>query len=220
MWRHLIDLIYPPEPAPIQVFPVEFPFCRLCGEPVAGAVDSPFQCSNCRDRRWFLVSARAGYRAEGDVLEWIHHCKYRSHWHRLPQLGCWLFDGFERFYGDQTFDGMVPVPLHPRRFRSRGFNQARELARHLSRLTGVPVWCCLQRVRYTTVQASLNRTERLKNCQKAFCLNGDFEISGARILLIDDVLTTGATVNECARVLKAAGARECRVLTVARGGNA
>ncbi|MBX2826250.1 MAG: ComF family protein [Gammaproteobacteria bacterium] len=221
MWNGLVDLVYPQDAAPGSCRKIKFPYCELCGEPVFGEVSNRYECSNCSGRTWYIQKARAAYRAEADVLDWIHQCKYSSHWHRLPQLGQWLVDGYDQFYGDERFEAIVPVPLHWRRFWRRGFNQARELSLHLSRHSEIPLRDVLQRQKNTAVQASLSRKERMSNCRGAFRLKKRaFDVRGLRLLLIDDVFTTGSTVNACARQLKQqGGAREVSVLTVARGGD-
>ena len=117
---------------------------------------------------------------------------------------------------------LIPVPLHPRRLREREFNQALELSRALARRTGLAVADLLRRTRYTTGQASLDRASRLANLRKAFALKCPAPwrppVEGRPVLLIDDVFTTGATTQECARVLKhLGGAAKWPSLTVARG---
>jgi len=114
---------------------------------------------------------------------------------------------------------MVPVPLHPRKKRERRYNQSTELARTLARLRGL-TWCdALRRIRYTDSQAGLDRDGRLKNLKGAFIVvpRAVRQLTGRDILLIDDVLTTGATAHECALTLKKCGAGKVAVLTVARG---
>jgi len=116
----------------------------------------------------------------------------------------------------RNFDVIVPVPLHPARRRERGFNQAELLARSLSRLTGLPVMLVLERVRYTTTQTAFDRTERMENLRNAFRLRPARNVRGSRVLLVDDVLTTGSTLSECARVLKESGASSVHAATAAR----
>ena len=114
-------------------------------------------------------------------------------------------------------DWLIPVPLHPTRKRERGFNQSGEMARHLSHIVGVPVaqhW--LLRTRPTKVQAGLTRRERRQNVSGAFALSEQADVHGKAVLVIDDVFTTGATLNECARILRQSGAARVAVLTVAR----
>lgn len=216
----LLDWLYPPDPEPFPCRPISRPFCERCGEPVAGVVDNPYQCSNCAGRVWHICQARAAYRADGGVLDWIHRLKYRSDWHCLPRLGDWLIEGYERFYANEDVGGIVPVPLHWRRFWSRGFNQSYELARRLSKHSGLPIFDVLRRSRHTAVQASLTRRARMRNCRGAFVLRkSGFDAGGRSLLLVDDVFTTGSTVNACARELRRAGAGKIFVLTVARGGS-
>src|SRR5205823_5404499 len=111
---------------------------------------------------------------------------------------------------------IVPVPLHPTRQRERGFNQAMLLARSLSPRTSLPVVPALERVRYTTTQTAFDRAERMENLRNAFRLRPRRDVRGSRVLLVDDVLTTGSTLSECARVLKQAGASSVYAATAAR----
>jgi ComF family protein len=109
-------------------------------------------------------------------------------------------------------DVLVPVPLHARRRRARGFNQAEELAIHL----GAPVLCALRRVRATASQTDLPAARRHANVRDAFAMRRRVDVHGLRILLVDDISTTGATLDACARLLLDAGAAEVRALTAAR----
>lgn len=113
-------------------------------------------------------------------------------------------------------DAMIAVPMHPSRERERGFNQASELCKHLSRLTHIPVESVLLRTRPTKVQAGLSSRERRLNLTGAFKVSQKERVKGRSLLLIDDVFTTGATVNECAKILKESGAYRVHVLTLAR----
>jgi ComF family protein len=117
---------------------------------------------------------------------------------------------------DREFDVIVPVPLHPARQRERGFNQASLLALALRDRVAAPIKPLLERVRYTTTQTAFDRTERIENLHGAFRLRRKADVRGLRVLLIDDVLTTGATLSECARVLKKAGAVSVFAATAAR----
>ncbi|MEM6820366.1 MAG: ComF family protein [Verrucomicrobiota bacterium] len=218
MWKQTLDLIYPPEPEPRDCTSVKPPFCQLCGEPYEGQISTEFSCTNCHSRRWWIRQARAAYRAEGDVKAYIRGFKYSGKWHYLPTLGDWLVEGYDTYYRDGGYTGLVPIPLHWLRYYQRGFNQAKELARRLATHSGIPVLDVLKRHQPTRVQASLRRLDRLRNCRHAFCLrNPKFEGKEQRLLIIDDVFTTGATANACAKVLRDAGCREINVLTVARG---
>ena len=117
---------------------------------------------------------------------------------------------------DRRFDVIVPVPLHPTRQRERGFNQASLLAELLSPEISVPSKPLLERIRHTTTQTALDRAERMKNLHNAFRLRKRVNVRDLRVLLVDDVLTTGSTLSECARVLKRAGAISVHAVTAAR----
>ena len=128
----------------------------------------------------------------------------------------------ERGLGDQrlagcAFDCLIPVPLHPRRQREREFNQAAVLAQALSKRVDVPIHEALLRRRYTTTQTALDRKGRRQNLRDAFVLRKNVSVTDQDILLVDDVLTTGSTLDACAEVLLDAGASSVRALTVARG---
>ncbi len=220
LWiESFLNLVYPEAPLEGDLIPVLEPFCFLCGEPFQGELNEESICSNCRNRRWYLKCARAPYRAEGPVRELIHRFKYDQQFHHLRKLSSWLIEGYERFYRDseEGYDALVPVPLYPVRRRERGFNQAEELAGVLGKHAGLPVWKALERIRATDTQANLRRSERLRNQAGAYALKRGFDVAGARLLIIDDVFTTGATINACAQVLHKAGARRIDALTVARG---
>jgi ComF family protein len=106
--------------------------------------------------------------------------------------------------------------LHPTRQRERGFNQASLLAELLSAQVSIPSKPALERIRYTTTQTALDRAERMENLHNAFRLRKNTDVRGLRVLLIDDVLTTGSTLSECARILKRAGSISVHAATAAR----
>jgi ComF family protein len=114
------------------------------------------------------------------------------------------------------FDLIVPVPLHPARLRERGFNQAELLAKTLTQKIGVPVFAALERIRYTTTQTAFDRIDRTENLHNAFRLRKKVTVRELQVLLVDDILTTGSTLSECARVLREAGARSVYAVTAAR----
>lgn len=197
---------------------IEPPRCERCSEPFSGALFASFTCANCADRRLHFECAVAPYLSRGVVREFIHRFKYdRERYLRQP-LAAWLAEALaDERLARRAFDLVVPVPLHPTRQRERGFNQAAELAALLSRRCRVPVRHALQRTRYTTTQTRLDREQRMENLRGAFRLRRSADVRGRHLLLVDDVFTTGSTVDECARVLREAGAASVRVATVARG---
>ena len=197
---------------------IEPPMCERCSEPFAGAIFETFTCANCAERKLHFECAVAPYLSRGVVREFIHRFKYdRERYLRQP-LAAWLAEALddERLQR-RPFDLIVPVPLHPTRQRERGFNQASELAALLSRRCAVPVNAALQRIRYTTTQTRLDREQRMENLRGAFRVRQTADVQNRHLLLVDDVFTTGSTVDECARVLRQADAASVRVVTVARG---
>lgn len=197
---------------------IEAPFCRVCSMPFYGAIEGPFTCANCDDRRFHFECAVAPYRSRGVVRDLVHRLKYHRAHHLRHQLAAWLLDGMaDPRIAAEPCDALVPVPLHPARARWRRFNQAEVLCHTLGARSGLPVLDCLRRTRFTTTQTRLDREERMENLRGAFKLRHHARVQGKRLLLLDDVLTTGCTVDECARVLMREGAASVRVIVVARG---
>jgi ComF family protein len=147
----------------------------------------------------------------------IHTLKFREHSAIAKPLGGLLLQAFSRYWSAEGIDMIAPVPLHRRRFKSRGFNQAYLLTRRwtLPERTTL-VKDLLVRTRNTASQTGLNRKQRKTNIQHAFAVKRPGQSDGMRILLVDDVLTTGETAEACARVLLHDGARKVDVLTLAR----
>src|SRR6266576_4436064 len=193
------------------------PFCARCSEPFSGTMSGIFTCANCSHRRLYFEAAVAVYRSRGIVRRVVHQFKYGHQMHLQHLVGQWLHAALEdeRLRGRQ-FDVIVPVPLHPARQRERGFNQASLLAELLSARISIQSKPLLERIRYTTTQTALDRAERMENLHDAFRLRKNADVRGLRVLLIDDVLTTGSTLSECARVLKDAGVISVHAATAAR----
>ncbi len=194
------------------------PFCDRCGLPYDGEITGPFECSNCAGLDLAFSRARSAVVATHGLLRVIHGYKYHGQLFFEP----FLADLFHRQAGPELaaerWDGFVPVPLHPTRQREREFNQAERLARALAASTGIPVLPGLvRRVRFTETQTRFGREERTSNMRRAFAPVGDPDLGGGRFVVIDDVLTTGATTSACAAVLRKAGAEEVMVWTLARG---
>ena len=189
--------------------------CRICGLPIHTGDKTDATCTNCYTRRPDFDVARAIFSYAGPAGSLIASFKFHGDFFLGPRLlrraieMGWMPDGL----GDA--DAIVPVPLHPRRERERGYNQAlllaRTVARHLDRPLRRRV---LSRPRYTSQQALVAAHRRWENVRGAFQAGADAQ--GWHWLLVDDVMTTGATASECARVLKKSGAERVSVLTIAR----
>lgn len=194
------------------------PFCERCGLPYQGAITTSFVCSNCADSELHFSSARSAVIAKGVLLDIIHRFKYqRALWFE-PLLAGLLIDQARADLHRARWDVIVPIPLHPTRQREREFNQAERLGRRLSAACKIPLNNRLVcRAVPTRTQTLLSREERRTNVRRAFAMRAKDRLKGQRIVLVDDVFTTGATSSACARILRDAGASEVCVWTVARG---
>lgn len=194
------------------------PFCTRCGLPFEGDTATNFECSNCRDLDLGFEWARAAVAAKGVVLDVIHRYKYHGALWFEPFLTNLLLRAATRSLRSVDWDLIVPVPLHPVRERHREFNQAERMGRALSRATGIPlVKNLILRTGATETQTLLSRSKRAENVHRAFAMRPGRRLDGERIILVDDVLTTGATTSACAWVLRRKGAGSVAVWTVARG---
>jgi ComF family protein len=229
----LVDLVYPPhcagcgvkqpagrwlcEPCEASVRRLDGPKCQICSRPFDGDLDI-FTCPNCRGEALHMDFAVAVMRSHGLVRDLIHRFKYAREFHLRRVLGDWLVEAFE----DSRLAGMdeprlVPVPLHPTRLRERQFNQSEALAEWVARRRGLRMEHPLRRRRHTITQTDFDRRQRMRNLRDAFALRQNADVKDKSFLLVDDVLTTGSTLDECARVLLEGGAHSVRAITVARG---
>ena len=197
---------------------IEFPFCSWCGDPVAGQVDSSFLCAWCRRRPPSFDRARSAALYNGPVQHCVKAFKYGKDIYLARELGALLTSCARVHYASEIVDAVTYVPLHRRRRRERTFNQAHVLARFVARDLGVELADAgLYRTRHTDAQALLNAKARRRNVEGAFAVKPNGWVRGRSLLLIDDIMTTGATVDAVARALKDAGAHRVWVATVGRG---
>lgn len=213
VWRVVLDVIFPPR-------------CPLC-DAFASVVDLP--CDGCAvslhplegdavlpSSLQHVSRCRSCFAFEGKITDALHGFKYSERFDLLRYLSG-VLEKEARAMG--SFELVVSVPLHPVRLRQRGFNQSALLARRVSRGEGIPVdYDSLVRIRDIPPQVGLSRAERIENVKGAFAVRKSRarRIEGKRVLLIDDVMTTGATLGECARALLDAGAADVAALTIAR----
>lgn len=194
------------------------PFCERCGLPYEGKITTPFACANCRDLELQFCSARSAVAAKGVVLDVIHRYKYQHALWFEPFLADLLLRAALPVLHAEKWDLIVPVPLYSTRQREREFNQAERLAARLARALNLPLNPNLvRRVLPTRTQTLLTKKQRAENVRRAFAARTENPLKGLRVILVDDVLTTGATTSACAGVLKGMGASEVCVWTVARG---
>lgn len=195
---------------------IEAPYCVRCGVPLDAGV-MPVVCRRCLAEPPHFDRLRGVLVYQGPVAESIKQLKYHR---RLAQgfaLARVLYQAVDLGVRWPRYDAILPVPLFPARFRDRRFNQSALLITEMPGSHRLPIrsnW--LQRVRDTAAQASLSAAERSANVKNAFALEAGVEVAGRRLLLVDDVATTGATLNECARVCKKAGAAAVDAVVLAR----
>jgi len=233
--RSLLDLLYPRfcedcgEPVRalpdflcwscrLEVVPIRPPFCARCGDPVEGVTGKPFLCALCTREPPPFDLARSAVRYRGPIRPLLHRFKYADGLHLAPMLTDLLAMAVETHYDPTWFDFTVYVPLYPPRERRRTYNQSQLLAERLARRYGIPVFRGIERTRDTGTQTRLSMGERARNVRDAFAVRDPAWAEGKRFLLVDDVMTTGATLREVARALKQAGAERVWAATVARGG--
>ena len=197
--------------------PVNSVACAVCAEPLAAAIDGHLRCGLCLKRAPRFDAAVAAYRYAYPIDHLVRALKYQSAIVQARVLGDLLANRVRT--GRSEFPGLlIPVPLAPQRFRSRGYNQALELARRLEMQLRIPMRADLiMRTRETVEQVGLGQKERRRNIRNAFAITGP--LPAHHIAIVDDVITTGSTANELARVLKRAGAKRVEVWAVARAGS-
>ncbi len=191
-------------------------FCSQCSTPFLNSapLDSEGRCRLCRAGLTGFQRAWSFGEYDGALRKLIHLFKYKRVEPLAQPLGVMLSRALPRQF---EFDAVVPMPLHWLRLWRRGFNQSESLARVLSERTGIPVVAgALTRRKSTAAQAGLTGAQRRLNVSGAFAVKRRHLIENRRVLLVDDVLTTGATAASCAAALRRAGAREVSVLTLAR----
>jgi ComF family protein len=244
LWAGVLDAVFPPRCAGCETWhkglfceccsallqPLEPPLCHVCGKPFDPLAHPDQVCAECRDNRYHgpppFAAARSLYLFEGPIRDAVYRFKYHGKTSLAAPLADLLHDYLLRQtdrLGGIPVDGIeavVPVPLHPWRHYRRGYNQSQLLARELGRRLGCAAGEALRRSRFTVSQVGLPVKERLENVSGAFSVNErrlDTLDPGRRpVLVIDDVFTTGATMRECARVLRASGVPQVYVMTLAR----
>lgn len=190
--------------------------CRRCGLPLP---DGGAHCYNCRGSKaakYKCSLIRSSLKFTPASRSLVHALKYQKYVQAADFFVPFLYKTYLKNPEYLEADYIVPVPIHSSRLKERGFNQSLLLARGLSARCGVPCAELITRTKKTKSQTSLGREERLNNVQSAFACADAAAVKRKAIILIDDVCTTGATLEECAKVLKAAGAREVLALTALR----
>ncbi len=233
-WQCFSDLIFPPRCLACEtvlgerrtslcadcfarIKYIHSPLCSCCGQPFSEPGVGDHVCGDCLSSPPPFTAARSLGLYEGVLMEVIHRFKYGGKISAGEQLGelmaCCSYPAF----AVTDYSLIMPVPLHLRRLRQRGFNQALILSRQISRRYGLDLdFLSLKRDIFTEPQVGLGRDRRESNIKGAFTIVDPGRIMNEKIILVDDVYTTGSTAKECARALLKSGAEEVAVLTVAR----
>lgn len=222
----LLDLIYPPHclicraagetylcaSCIEKIDLIKPPFCRKCGGPCES-----FHCEDCREREYHFECARSAAIYEGVLREAIHALKYRNYIAVAEPLAEIMAESFRDTGLAGRADIVIPIPIHASRMIHRGFNQSEELARGFAKRLHLPMEPrVLRKSKKTKRQVELPLDLRVSNVQGAFTAANPERIRGKRILLIDDVFTTGSTLDEAAKVLLNSGASTISAYTLAK----
>ena len=227
-WQEVLDALYPPRCAACAQVGYKYwcadclsrisyiapPVCAKCGTPI----DPEGFCPSCPVHPLLPEAVRAAAHYEGAVKEAIHRLKYAAKPAVAPALAQLLIQAWHSALSEplRAAQGVIPIPIHRERERERGFNQSVLLARHFCHAVGLPLWDdVLVRAVYRQPQVGLNAAQRAQNVKDAFRVVRSEEVAGKRVLLMDDVWTTGSTLNEAARALLQVGAAHVFALTVA-----
>ncbi len=200
-----------------QIKFIEGGICPICGTTYPNSPAESHLCGDCLENKTYFSYARAIFSYESFILNAIHQFKYKRDLSIGEMLASFMADFSFPDIDFTDYSLIIPVPLHIKRLRKRGFNQSLVLARAVEHKRQIPVnFSVLKRHKFTLTQTGSNRNERKENIKGAFEVTNKKKIDGKNIILIDDVYTTGATINECAKTLIKAGAQKVAVLTLAR----
>ncbi len=199
------------------VQPVGTMYCLRCGKPLPDGGAHCYQCRGSKARHFKCKIIRSAVIFGPQVRGVIHAFKYTDQPYLAAYLAEWMNNQWKEYVDLAETELMLPVPLHRSKYRQRGYNQSELLARKLANLRGLPLdTTSLVRTRNTPSQTQFGRTGRLANMSGAFTCVNPAAVKGKIVLLVDDVATTGATLEGCAEALKAAGAKKVMAYTLAR----
>ncbi len=201
-----------------ELFLSKSPTCTTCGYPFFGMIAGPKICPHCAELNPLFDEGKTLFLAKGVARSLIHELKYKAGFYVLEDIRRMIerAPGYRDYFRDST---LVPVPLHPTKLRERGFNQSERIAAMLLQLTeGTELQNLLRRTVFTKTQTRLSRSARHQNVKNAFALAPDaVVIPDHTYILVDDVFTTGSTLNACAAVLRKAGVTQLKVATLGHG---
>lgn len=187
-------------------------YCLRCGRAIKNMAN---YCDYCQNHEYAFDIARAPFVYENEVVNLVHKLKYGGGKYLAEVMAEFMAD--EYYESDFSADVITFVPMHPKKQRKRGYNQAREIAVALSQILEIPLSDALERTKLTENLARLGKEERAEAIQNAILLKLEADVKGKNVLLVDDVFTTGATSNECAKALRKGKCGKIFVLTFATG---
>ncbi|MEO0509655.1 MAG: ComF family protein [Verrucomicrobiota bacterium] len=201
-----------------ELFLAEKPNCRVCGYPFHGILAGPQICPHCAELDPAFDEGKTLFLAKGPGRALIHDLKYHSGFYVFSDI-LRMIERSEDYKAYLEGAVLVPVPLHASKLRERGYNQSERIARALAEATkSSKVANLLERTKFTQTQTRLNREARNRNVKNAFALRPDAVVMPTlQYILVDDVFTTGATINACAYALRDAGAEQIKVATLGHG---
>lgn len=181
-------------------------FCPKCGRAIASTEE---YCENCKNEKHYFTLARAPFVYEGKAKKLVHRLKYGGAEYLASNIAYYLADEYNKY--SWNADIVTFVPMHPKRMKSRGYNQAQLIVKKLSEIIKIPMVETLKRIKFSTNFARMSRRDRIKEAEDSFEAIDRFK--NKVILLVDDVFTTGATTDACSKELLRSGAKEVYVLT-------
>lgn len=191
--------------------------CSICGTTFPDSPAENHLCGECLGKKPYFSHARAVFSYENIILNAIHQFKYKRDMSIGEIMSSLMADAFFPDIEFTDYSLIIPVPLHIKRLRERGFNQSLILANAIGKKRQIPVsFSLLKRRKFTLTQTGASRNERRQNIKDAFEVSDKSKIKEKNVIIVDDVYTTGSTANECAKTLIKAGAQKIAVLTLAR----
>jgi ComF family protein len=194
------------------------PFCIKCGKQLAGYPDTKGKCNDCEGRPPYYDRAQSGFCYDGILKDLVHEFKYKKITSLAREFTALTVSFMKKYALGKNIDIVSSIPMHPVRIFKREINPSHILAKEIAKTLGLEYSNkLLKKARNTPPQSRLKKDKRLDNIKDSFSVNKAFDIKNKNILLIDDLLTTGSTVNECAKLLKRSGSSYVEVVTLARG---
>lgn len=196
------------------------PFCAKCGKQLEGEPELIAECPDCKKHTPCFDRAWSACHYNEPLKNLIHDFKYKKVSSLSVDFTVLIIDFMKKYDAGKDCQVILPIPMHPNRLFKREINHSDALAQNLAKKLNIPYSRnALKKTKNTLFQSKLKRKARIENLRSSFSIKDDSAIRDKNILLVDDLLTTGSTVNECSKILKNSGAKHVEVITLARGDN-